>query len=568
MCGITAFFTSNRANLERRAADALALIAPRGPDSQRAVFSHLDDAAAPYFGALCAARLAMVDVAGPNQPLETSDGRFRVALDGEIWNYRALRAELTADGVCFQTQGDTEVLLYTVAARGSGAPRTLRGQFVYVVEDTETGRIYAARDRHGIRPLFHGLNAAGDFILSSSVHVLLDNDVPATAIRILPQGYSLEYDARSGALRFERYYDLDADVAAQPERRSIDALRDHLFARIREKIPTEVPYVTIVGGIDSALATMVCGQATPRPRCTITVATDETSSDVTHARMLSEALDLECRIGLVDADYIRENLAHVIDTLASANFFEVVTSLVGLKAAQMAREVGAKAIISGGGGDELFGGYDFVWKLFEAEHVEANLRHVYLQSGTFECHREDRIISSVGIEPRPVYYDAELAAQLFSLSPEARIAGLGTPQVVSKSLLREIARGVLPDPIVDAPKLAFYKSSGITRLFEQVARELMSSEEASDWKRHVRETNPSWAMWLLAPGRGRVLIHKLFAERFPGLASLPIPPYPPDYDDPESYGAFHGSFGAPRLQGYKNRLTGPRFKALVEKSTR
>ena len=553
MCGIFAIYNSSSRDCHDRADQALALIAPRGPDSQRTLFSPNRC----YSGVLGAARLAMVDINGAHQPLSSSDQRYRIAVDGEIWNYRRLRRDLEATGVGLQTAGDIEVLLYMVARYGDQAPQHLDGQFAYIVEDTHAGMIYAGRDPHGISPLFFGTNAGGDFVLASSVRVLLANAVTGEDIRILPQGHTLRYQIATGRLWCRCYCALDSDQPTAPLP-AITELRSRVVRLIASKIPEEVPYATIVGGLDSSLVTAVCCANSFRPRCIVSVATseDQHSRDVANARLLADSYGIDCRIAVVDADYIASRLELVIEVLASANYLEVVTGIVGLKAAETAKAAGVRAIITGGGADEIFAGYDFAWSMYDQRHLEANLRHIYRQSGNFECHREDSVTAAVGLEARPAYYDSELARMIFAIPLAQRIIGLGSSRVIEKAILKKIATGIVPESIVNTRKSPFYRSTSIVKLFEKVAARMFGREQAIAWKRHLASHNPAWLRAFCFPGCGPVFVHCLFCKKFPTLANLLPPTTPPDYNDPQSYGQFHAALGSPILEGPAQRLSG------------
>jgi asparagine synthetase B (glutamine-hydrolysing) len=272
-----------------------------------------------------------------------------------------------------------------------------------------------------------------------------------------------------------------------------------------------------------------------------------------NAGTLAGKFRIESRVSLVDEDYVEKNLERVVAALCSANYLEVLTGILGLRAAEMAAEAGAKAIITGGGSDELFGGYDFAWKMFEPERLEENLLHVYRQSGIFECHREDAVCTSLGIEVRPAYYDTDLAELILSLPASERIEGLGTETITEKAILKRIARGLLPDGIVDARKAPFYRSTSIVGLFERVAERAMSERDAERWRAEALKKNPALARSMMMRGRGPVLVYKTFASIYPGLDDLPCPMGPPDYGAPDSYGRFYCFFGSPLLAGYRWR---------------
>ncbi|MBM4312409.1 MAG: hypothetical protein FJ122_00655 [Deltaproteobacteria bacterium] len=552
MCGIAGIYTGRRENLARRARAAVEIVSHRGPDSVNIAYSDMEENPAGFYGALALARLATVDVNGPAPPIESGDGRFCAALNGEIWNYRSLRDRLTSRGFPFRTAGDTEVALQSVADEGARAPARFKGQFAYVVEDRREGILHAGRDPHGICPLFYGWNGQGEFILGSTIGVLLQNAVEPSGIRAVPQGYTLVCHPKSGAIDFHRYYDIGGRIPCGEPAPSTETIREVLFDAIREKIPDEVDYVTMLGGMDSSLVTVVCASCPRPPKAVITVSTteDRDSSDMGNAGTISEKFGLQSRIGIIDEAYIGSNLERVVANLGSANYLSVLAGIAGLKAAEMAREVAAKVILTGGGADEIFGGYEFVWNLFDPKRVEANLLHLYRQSGVFECHREDGVTAAVGIEARPAYYDTGLAEMVLSTPVSRRISGLGTAEVNEKALLKEIARGYLPGGIIRRKKSPLYRSTSILRLFEKVADRMITNREAEEWRAQALRENPSWLPALAMSYKGPVLIHRTFSSLFPGCEKLPLPWGPPDYEDPDSYGRFHGFFGSPCLEGF------------------
>ena len=122
-------------------------------------------------------RLSIVDIAGGAQPMQTADAKLALVFNGEIYNYRELRRSLIADGVCLRTQSDTEVVLELYRCDGAAAVQQLRGMFAFIIHDAESGRLFIARDRFGVKPLFyhwddHTLVAASEMkALFASGHV-------------------------------------------------------------------------------------------------------------------------------------------------------------------------------------------------------------------------------------------------------------------------------------------------------------------------------------------------------------------------------------------------------------
>ena len=160
MCGFVGFIDENDQTYDHRAAIvAMAdAIAHRGPDSE----GYFEDGGA----ALGFRRLAIIDLAGANQPLCNENRSLVLVFNGEIYNYRELRRQLIAAGHAFSTQGDAEVVLHGFERWGAGVLDRLRGMFAFALYDTATGELFCARDAFGIKPLYYA--AEGDRILFGS----------------------------------------------------------------------------------------------------------------------------------------------------------------------------------------------------------------------------------------------------------------------------------------------------------------------------------------------------------------------------------------------------------------
>src|SRR5262245_4837210 len=222
MCGICGYASLNGGGIDRDVLEAMnERLFHRGPDSA-GVFT--DDGAG-----LAARRLAIIDLVTGDQPIANEDGSVVVVQNGEIYNYRELRAELIGRGHTFRTQGDTEVLVHLYEEHGPAFAERLRGMFAVAVWDRTARRLVLARDRYGIKPLYYGVQ--GDALsFASELKALLaapwmkgeiDVDaldaflafgfVPAPltifqGIRKLPPGTVLTWErGQEGEPRLERY---------------------------------------------------------------------------------------------------------------------------------------------------------------------------------------------------------------------------------------------------------------------------------------------------------------------------------------------------------------------------
>ena len=186
MCGIAGFIAGQGAADAGALTPMLARIAHRGPDGQG---TFVEGPAA-----LGHCRLAIIDLAGGAQPLYSEDKNLVIVFNGEIYNYKALTAELTALGHCFATRTDTEVLLHGWEQWGRELLPRLRGMFAFALWDRRAGVLFCARDMFGIKPLYYYQKGAC-LLFASEIKAFLDH--PSFAKRLntaqLPLYLSCQY---------------------------------------------------------------------------------------------------------------------------------------------------------------------------------------------------------------------------------------------------------------------------------------------------------------------------------------------------------------------------------------
>jgi asparagine synthase (glutamine-hydrolysing) len=377
MCGICGLVSLNGYGIERGVLESMnETLVHRGPDSGGVA---LENGAG-----LAARRLAIIDLTTGDQPLTNEDGSVTVVQNGEIYNYRELRRELAARGHRFRTQGDTEVLAHLYEERGPRFADALRGMFATAVWDNRRRRLVLARDRFGIKPLYYRIGP-DSLSFASELKALLrqpgfsreiDPDavdaflafsfVPAPLsifreARKLPPGSVLVWDEGDGAEpRVERY--------AEPRPLPTDALRreseaelaDELLGRLRDSVRAhmiaDVPVgVLLSGGIDSCTLAALASEQVGRVS-TFTIGFEERDFDERSlARLVAERYATDHHELLVrpDAAELLPALAEAFDE-PFADSSAIPTYLVS----QLARQH-VKVALSGEGGDEFFGGYNY-----------------------------------------------------------------------------------------------------------------------------------------------------------------------------------------------------------------
>ncbi len=166
MCGLVGVGSRDGRGLPpEELAELMQLLRHRGPDDEG---MYRDS-----FVALGHTRLAIIDPAGGRQPMFSSDGRFVLIYNGEIYNYRELRKILAGKGYLFTTQSDTEVLLYWLIEHGTAGLARLNGMFAFALWDRQEKLVFMARDRLGIKPLYYHQDAAGNLVFASEIKAIL-----------------------------------------------------------------------------------------------------------------------------------------------------------------------------------------------------------------------------------------------------------------------------------------------------------------------------------------------------------------------------------------------------------
>lgn len=380
MCGIAGFFgTPADAQIDRATlARMIHTLHHRGPDGHG---FHQDAGVG-----LAHARLAVIDLATGMQPMANEDASVWTAFNGEIFNYRELRAGLIARGHRFATQSDTEVIVHLYEEHGDRFVEHLNGQFAIAVWDARRRRLVLARDRCGVRPLFF-TRTGGRLWFASEIKALFAGAPVApqldpfslaqsftywgpvapgsvfAGVESLPPGHVLAREA-DGRETLTRYWDWDFPDRHAPAPRwtSIEQaageLRELLTDAVRLRLHADVPLgAYLSGGLDSSAVTALMRAAGSTRLRTYSLAFDdaefdESAEQQTMVRHLGcEHATLRCtraQIGQAFPAFIRHAEMPVLRTAG------VPLMLL----AQQVQADGRKVVLTGEGADEVFAGYD------------------------------------------------------------------------------------------------------------------------------------------------------------------------------------------------------------------
>jgi asparagine synthase (glutamine-hydrolysing) len=367
VCGICGLASRSGAVDPERLRAMSAMLVHRGPDSD----GQLVDGPA----GLAARRLSIIDLETGDQPIANEEGTVHVIQNGEIYNYRELRAGLELAGHRFATRSDTEVLVHLYEEHGEAFAERLRGMFAVAIWDAPRRRLVLARDPFGIKPLYYRVGADG-LAFASELRALPRGEIDFDALEAflafnsIPGPYSIFRDVRklppghllvweSGEARVSRFARPAPVPASGVRHEDEDELAEELRARLRDSVRAhliaDVPVgVLLSGGVDSSALVALAAQESSEPVHTFSIGFEERSFDE-----LNDARAVAQQYGTRHEELVlRPDAARLLPALADAfdePFADSSALPTYLVSELAARHV--KVALSGEGGDELFGGY-------------------------------------------------------------------------------------------------------------------------------------------------------------------------------------------------------------------
>ena len=428
-------------------------------------------------------RLSIIDVAGGHQPIASEDGQVVVVCNGEIYNFRELRRELEAAGHRFATHSDSEVAVHAYEEWGDAFLGRLDGMFGLALWDRRRRRLVVARDAIGIKPLYYRLDGRELMFASEAKALLAVPGVPARldaaalaqylsvgyvcapaalfeGMRKLEPGTALI--AEDGRVRRHRHYRLpDAIDTARSERQWVEAVRAELERAVRDQMVSDVPIGAFLsGGIDSSAVVAFMSRHSSQPVRTYSIGFQGSSgaglyNELPYARQVAAQFGTDHHEIVVQPDVatlLPELIWHMDEPIADAAF--ITTYLVSKFARQ-----DVTVILSGVGGDELFGGY----KRYLDEHYRSLYRRIPapIRSGVIAplaallpSDRHSRVLNQMRLAKAFLLADAlpfearyRAYMQVFDAAERAALLRGGTPADFDDCIARGFAAAQTGDPL-------------------------------------------------------------------------------------------------------------------------
>ncbi len=384
MCGIAGFYSANR--LDENAREEItrmnAILYHRGPDGTGEYIDRDNGIAMGHN------RLSIIDLETGGQPLTDHDDSVVLTVNGEFYDYKRIRGELTCQGYRFRTKSDSEIALHLYKKHGLGFVEHLRGEFAFALFDRRKKQLLLVRDRFGIKPLYYHVGADNTVYYGSEIkalfahhkvprefdpeglpHQLMHTMVPGTTafrgIRALKPGHMLIIKANGNGFDIEEktYWDMDFptehdDTDTSSVDRYVEELQSVLMESVRFRLEADVPVgCYLSGGIDSCSMLGLASVTQQSPVKAYTISFDHDSYDEADiAREMAERVKADQELLNLTADDLYGDNYRKTAWHSERTFYNTL----GVAKWCMSRRVhesGYKVVVTGEGADELFGGY-------------------------------------------------------------------------------------------------------------------------------------------------------------------------------------------------------------------
>lgn len=443
MCGIAGIFNIKIQSRELRskALQMARKIRHRGPDwsgiycGGSAILAH--------------ERLSIVDPQSGGQPLYSPDRKLVLAVNGEIYNHRDIRARY-AGRYEFQTGSDCEVILALYRDKGIHFLEELNGIFAFALYDEEKDEYLIARDPIGVIPLYIGKDSEGHIYFGSELKAL--------------EGFCDEYEPflpghyyHSKEEKMKRWYTRDwmdyEKVAKENGTSPCRQIHDALEEAVHRQLMSDVPYgVLLSGGLDSSVISAIAKKYAAKR-----IETDG-ASDAWWPQLHSFAVGLKGAPDLVKAREVAEYIGTVhheinytlqegLDAIRDVIYFIETYDVTTVRAstpmyllARVIKSMGIKMVLSGEGADEIFGGYLYFHKAPDARTFHEETVRKLSKLHLYDCLRANKSLAAWGVEGRVPFLDKEFLDVAMRLDPKVKMA---PGKVIEKKVLREAFAGML-----------------------------------------------------------------------------------------------------------------------------
>ena len=470
-------------------------------------------------------RLAIVDPKSGKQPLYSSDGRYVLAANGEIYNHNELRDEI-GNNYNFLTKSDCEVIIALFDKKRENFIDDLNGIFGFVIYDKLENEFLIARDHIGIIPLYMGWDNDDTLYIASELKAL---EGKCNKIEIFPPGHFLS----SKDLKLTKWYKRDwMDFKnVKNNNTSIDILKKSLEDAVHRQLMSDVPYgVLLSGGLDSSITSALAKKFSKNR---IETGDEEEawypqlhsfsvglpgSPDLKAARLVAD------KIGSIHHEInftIQEGLDAIRDVIYHIETYDVTTVRASTPMYLMARVIksmGIKMVLSGEGADEIFGGYLYFHKAPNSEEFHKETVRKIDKLYQYDCLRANKSLAAWGIEGRVPFLDKDFIDVAMQLNPNDKMI---TKDRMEKWVLRQAFESYLPKEVAWRQKEQF--SDGVGYSWIDSLKDLVEKEVSDHDFANAKNKFP----FQTPQNKEEYYYRSIFQEHFPSkTAAKTVPSVP------------------------------------------
>lgn len=383
-----------------------------GPDDE-GIFS-CDD----YHLVLGHRRLSLIDLSeAGHQPMSYGGGRYQISFNGEIYNYPELRSQLKSLGYTFKTQTDTEVILAAFAEWGTDSFNKLNGMFSFALWDQQQAKLYLVKDPSGIKPLYYSVSKQGLAFASEirgfkaipylneennlwPVYLMAYGHLPEPVTVLkhvfpVPKGSFLCYSAKedTSVIRSYKKFYFDSKIFERGD--AALQIKSNLQKSVKRHLIADAPIgVFLSGGLDSGIISLLASADQQTKLNTLSLFFEEDEfSEKKYQDILLQKISCASNQHLLKETEFHENLPHILQAIDQPGVDGINTWFIS----KCAKENGLKAVLSGIGGDELFGGYPSFKRMQKVKFIEKLPRQL-LNSGKYTSLKKLKRLGYLGLE--------------------------------------------------------------------------------------------------------------------------------------------------------------------------
>jgi len=468
----------------------------RGPDMSRTV--QIGDAILGFH------RLSIMGLDEKGmQPFQLNEDY--VVCNGELYGFRQMKEELIKKGYSFQSDSDCEIILPLYREYGIDMFKKLDAEFVLIIYDSKTGKLLAARDPIGIRPLFYGYDVNGGIMFASEAKNLMGLTDKVTPFP--PGHYYIEgkFECYMDLSERQEYVNDDIDTVCSK-------IHDKFVAGVEKRLDADAPIGFLLsGGLDSSLVCAISTKILGKSIKTYAVGMNEDAIDLKYAKEVADYIGSNHTEIIINKELVLKSLEEVIKILATYDITTIRASMGMYLICKAIREqTDIRVLLTGEISDEIFG-YKYTDYAPNAEafqlEAEKRLRELYM----YDVLRADRCISVNSMEARVPFGDIEFVKYVMSINPEIKLNKYGQ----GKYLLRKaFENNYLPHNILYREKAAFSDAVGHSMVdyLKEYADEVFTKDEYEEKREKYTFATPFT--------KESLLYRELFEKYYPGQADM------------------------------------------------